>query len=187
MAGLSFPKAYADIVQRLRVPSGVFLILAFVFLSRPRPDLLLVGIPVCAAGLAWRSWAAGHLRKNSALTTSGPYAWHRNPLYAGTLVSSLGCAIAGGGGLLLAFVAAVFLLVYLPVMQLEEQHLASLFPDFSRYAARVPQLLPKHPAEPAAAGFSWQLWRLNKEWKGIAAFGLLYLFLLGKLMAGSAV
>jgi protein-S-isoprenylcysteine O-methyltransferase Ste14 len=185
MAGDFFPKVYADIVQRLRVPSGVFLILAFVFLSRPEPAFLIAGMPLCAAGLAWRTWAAGHLRKDRNLTTSGPYAWHRNPLYAGTLVAALGCAIAGGGGFLLVFVAAVFLLVYLPVMQSEEQHLASLFPDFEEYARRVPQLFPEPPAARSGERFSWEVWRMNKEWKGIAAFGLLYLFLIGKLLSSS--
>ncbi len=177
-----FPKAYADIVQRLRVPSGVFLLLGFVFLSRPGPGYLLAGLPVCAAGLAWRSWAAGHLRKNRQLTTSGPYAWHRNPLYAGTLVASLGCAIAGGGGWLLALAGAVFVLVYLPVMQLEEQHLASLFPEFEAYAARVPQLMLKRPDYRGREHFDWGVWRVNKEWKGITAFSLLYVFLLAKLL-----
>ena len=180
-----FPKPYADFVQRLRVPSGLFLILGFVFLSAPGPLGLAAGLPICAAGLAHRSWAAGHLRKNQTLTTSGPYAWHRNPLYAGTLLAALGCAVAGGGGLLLAFVAAVFFFVYLPVMQLEEQRLAELFPDFGRYAGRVPQLLPKPPSQASVGTFDWSVWRMNREWKGIAAFSLLYLFLVLKYLAAS--
>jgi protein-S-isoprenylcysteine O-methyltransferase Ste14 len=180
-----FPKPYADFVQRLRVPSGFLLILAFLFLSSPGPAALLAGLPAWAAGLAWRSWAAGHLRKNQQLTTSGPYAWHRNPLYAGTLLASLGCAIGGGGGLLPAFVVVVFLLVYLPVMQLEEQHLSTLFPAFAEYARRVPQLWPKKPAESPAERFSWAVWGTNKEWKGVAAFSVLYLFLLLKYLGAS--
>lgn len=187
MARMLFPKPYADVVQRLRVPSGVFLILCFVFFSSPKAAGLLAGIPVCVAGLALRTWAAGHLRKNRTLTTSGPYAWHRNPLYAGTLLAATGCAIGGGGGVLLAFAGAVFLLVYLPVMQLEEQKLAELFPGFDEYAERVPQLLPKRPSRSSAERFSWSVWRMNKEWKGIAAFALLYVFLAAKFLAGSRV
>lgn len=175
-----FPKAYADLVQRLRVPSGCLLILAFVWLSEPTGKTLIAGLPFCVAGLAWRSWAAGHLRKNSQLTTSGPYAWHRNPLYAGTLLAAAGCAVAGGAMALAVLVASVFLLVYLPVMQLEEQHLASLFGEFRAYAASVPQLLPRRPRASSAQRFSWAVWRLNKEWKGLAAFGLLYVFLFAR-------
>ncbi|NWF82815.1 MAG: isoprenylcysteine carboxylmethyltransferase family protein [Bryobacteraceae bacterium] len=182
-----FPKPYADFVQRLRVPSGIVLVAAFVFLSSPSPAGFWAGLPLVAAGLAHRTWAAGHLRKNQALTTSGPYAWHRNPLYAGTLLAALGCAAAGGGGLLLAFVAVVFLLVYLPVMQLEEQKLSELFPDYAEYARRVPQLLPKRPAAPSPERFSWDVWAMNKEWKGIAAFVVLYLFLFAKSHAAPAL
>lgn len=169
-----FPKPYADAVQRLRVPSGFLLILAFIFLAHPTPRSLLAGAPLCAVGLALRSWAAGHLRKNSSLTTSGPYAWLRNPLYAGTLLAASGCAVAGGSAALMLIVAGVFLLVYLPVMQLEEQHLASLFPEFKSYAGRVPQLWPRRPANPTPERFAWSVWRANKEWKGLAAFGLLF-------------
>lgn len=187
MQRMLFPKPYADFVQRLRVPSGVILVLGFVFLSHPAAAGLWAGLPLVAGGLALRTWAAGHLRKNQSLTTSGPYAWHRNPLYAGTLLAALGCAIAGGGGSLLAFVATVFLLVYLPVMQLEEQKLAELFPDFEQYARRVPQLLPKPPSERPEQRFAWSVWRVNKEWKGIVAFALLYLFLLAKFLASLRV
>lgn len=182
-----FPKPYADFVQRLRVPSGILLAAAFFFLSSPSPAGLWAGLPLVAAGLAHRTWAAGHLRKNQALTASGPYAWHRNPLYAGTLLAASGCAVAGGGGWLLAFVAAVFLLVYLPVMQLEEQKLAELFPGFEAYARRVPQIVPKRPTARSPERFSWDVWAMNREWKGIAAFVLLYLFLFAKFRAASGL
>ena len=33
--------------------------------------------------------------------------------------------------------------VYLPVMQLEEQHLRGLCPEYAAYAARVPALAPR--------------------------------------------
>jgi len=171
---MTFPKPYADFVQRLRVPSGFLLVLAFILLASPTRLTLLAGAPLCAAGLALRSWAAGHLRKNSRLTTSGPYAWHRNPLYAGTLLAASGCAVAGGSATLFLIVAGVFLLVYLPVMQLEEQHLAALFSEFQAYTAQVPQLLPRRPVHPSSRDFDWAVWRANKEWKGLAAFGLLF-------------
>jgi protein-S-isoprenylcysteine O-methyltransferase Ste14 len=183
---MTFPKPYGDLVQRLRVPSGFLLIVAFVLLAVPTGLSIAAGAPLCAAGLALRSWAAGHLRKNSRLTTSGPYAWHRNPLYAGTLLAASGCAVAGGSAALFLIVAGVFLLVYLPVMQLEEQHLATLFPEFQAYARRVPQLLPRRPAGPSQQRFEWAVWRANKEWKGVAAFGLLFAALVVRsLLAGS--
>ena len=37
---------------------------------------------------------------------------------------------------------SVFLFIYLPVIEQEEQHLRKLFPEFEDYAARVPLLFP---------------------------------------------
>src|SRR4051812_10335043 len=129
-----FPKPYADTVARLRVPSGFLLVAAFGLFSHPSQTSLLWGVPVSLFGLWLRGWAAGHLAKNQNLATSGPYAWVRNPLYVGTLLVALGLAISSSSLALGGLFAAVFLLVYLPVIELEEQHLRSLFPEYGSYA-----------------------------------------------------
>src|SRR6185312_17360935 len=90
-----FPKPYADVVARLRVPAAFLLLAAFAWFSRPTAASLMGGIPISAIGLALRGWAAGHLAKNQRLAQSGPYAATRNPLYLGTLVTALGLAVAG--------------------------------------------------------------------------------------------
>ena len=142
----NFPKSYADRVAKLRVPFGFVLVAAFAWFSRPTVESLLIGLPVSAAGLALRAWAAGHLAKNSQLARSGPYASVRNPLYLGTLLVAAGLVAASRSiGLGILF-AAVFGLIYLPVIQLEEQHLRSLFPEFAAYAREVPALLPRFRA-----------------------------------------
>jgi protein-S-isoprenylcysteine O-methyltransferase Ste14 len=89
-----FPKAYADVVARLRVPSGFLLVAAFAYLATPSAQSLLYGVPVSIAGLLLRGWAAGHLAKNENLATGGPYAYVRNPLYLGTLLVAAGLVIA---------------------------------------------------------------------------------------------
>src|SRR6185312_14534142 len=102
--------------------------------------------PVSICGLALRAWAAGHLAKNQRLAQSGPYAATRNPLYLGTLIAALGLAVAGNSfGLALLFVA-LFLLVYLPAIELEEQHLTAILPGYREFAARVPLLAPRWPS-----------------------------------------
>ncbi len=116
-----FPKQYADAVARLRVTSGFVLVLAFAWFSRPDSHSLIFGLPVSAVGLLLRAWATGHLEKNTRLTESGPYAYVRNPLYLGTLLVAAGFVIASQRWLLAGLFAAVFLLIYLPVIELEEQ------------------------------------------------------------------
>ena len=79
-----FPKRYADVVQRFRVAAGFILLLTFAWFSNPTLKSMLFGIPLCLSGLGIRAWAAGHLIKNEQLATTGPFAYVRNPLYAGT-------------------------------------------------------------------------------------------------------
>jgi protein-S-isoprenylcysteine O-methyltransferase Ste14 len=177
-----FPKPYADIVARLRVPSGFLLVLAFAWRSDPSPHSFLLGLPVSLLGLALRAWAAGCLAKNQALATRGPYAYTRNPLYLGTLLVAAGLAVAARSvGLGLLF-AAVFVLVYLPVIQLEEQHLRKLFPAYPFYATSVPALWPRLPKGPAWNGppFEWRHYWKNREYQAAAALGAGMLFLLWK-------
>ncbi len=122
------------------------------------------------AGLILRAWAAGHLAKNQKLATSGPYAYTRNPLYLGTLIVAAGLAAAGRStGLALLF-AAVFLLVYLPVILLEEQHLRQLFPEYADYARQVPSLLPWRTGWPGSNHFSSQLYWKNQEYQAALGF-----------------
>lgn len=175
-----FPKSYADIVQRLRVPAQIVLAAAFVWLAAPDRWSLLAGLPLSIAGLGLRAWAAGHLRKNERLTMSGPYAYVRNPLYDGSLLAAVGCTVASGRVELALLTVAVFLFVYLPVMQQEEQHLAKLFPEFAAYARRVPQLVPRLGAGLRGAGFDWAVYRKNKEQKALYGLAAVYGFLVLK-------
>ena len=175
-------KRYADFVAKLRVPSGFMLVATFAWLSRPNFPALAMGIPISLAGLALRAWAAGHLEKNRQLTRSGPYAFVRNPLYIGTSLVAAGLVVASQRWLLAAVFVAVFLLIYLPVIELEEQHLRSLFPDFTGYEDRVPKLIPSLRPEPGVKPFRWSTYRLNREYE--ASLGLLagIAFLLWKVV-----
>jgi protein-S-isoprenylcysteine O-methyltransferase Ste14 len=181
---VSFPKPYADAVAKLRVLCGFLLAAAFLWFSKPSLLSLAVGLPVSVAGLVLRGWAAGHLEKNISLTVSGPYARVRNPLYIGTLSVAAGLVIAARRWELGLLFAAVFLLVYLPVVELEEQHLARLFPDFRDYARHVPRLLPRLGATgPCAKPFEWSLYRRNREYEALAGFLAGAGFLLWKVVS----
>ena len=176
---LNFPKPYADTVARLRVPSGFLLVAAFAWFSQPSARSLAIGLPVALAGLALRAWAAGHLAKNERLATSGPYAHVRNPLYIGTLVVALGLTVASRSTGLGAIFLAVFLFVYLPVIQLEEQHLRKLFPEYAAYATRVPSLLPSLTRrEKSLHPFRASLYLKNQEYQALGGLlaGALFLF-----------
>jgi protein-S-isoprenylcysteine O-methyltransferase Ste14 len=131
-------------VQRRRVLLGFLCGFLFIALARPRPSTLVIGGLIALCGLALRAWAAGHIRKNTELTVTGPYAYTRNPLYLGSFLLCVGFAVAGGRLIVGAVFAAVFLGIYWPVMRVEEGHLRRAFGEnYDRYAARVPLFAPR--------------------------------------------
>jgi protein-S-isoprenylcysteine O-methyltransferase Ste14 len=166
---VSFPKPYADRVAKLRVPFGFILVGAFLWLSTPSMPSLAIGLPVSILGLALRAWAAGHLEKNTTLADGGPYAHVRNPLYIGTLLTAAGLVIASRRWELGVLFAAVFLLIYLPVVELEEQHLRKLFPAYDAYALRVPKLLPRFGGS-SSKHFRWSVYLKNQEYQALLGF-----------------
>jgi len=165
-----FPKPYADAVARLRVPAGFVMLAAFGWFSHPTARALALGIPLSLSGLALRAWAAGHLAKNQRLAQSGPYAATRNPLYLGTLITALGLAAAGNSAGLALLFAAIFVLVYLPAIELEEQHLAVILPGYREFASRVPLLAPRWPKSWGTEPFSPALYLKNQEYQALAGW-----------------
>jgi protein-S-isoprenylcysteine O-methyltransferase Ste14 len=171
----------------LRVPTGFLLVAVFAWFSEPTARWMALGVPVSLAGLALRAWAAGCLAKNRQLATGGPYAHTRNPLYLGTLLVAAGLAIASRSPGLAVLRAAVFAFIDLPVIQLEEQHLRRLFPDYEAYARSVPALWPRlRPGlrpigGKSAVSFQPSLYLRNQEYNAAAGFAAGLAFLIWKM------
>ncbi|HEV7746165.1 MAG TPA: isoprenylcysteine carboxylmethyltransferase family protein [Pyrinomonadaceae bacterium] len=161
-------------IQRWRVPLGFVCAALFILFARPRPITLAVGAPISFLGLLLRAWGSGHLRKNDALATSGPYAFTRNPLYLGSFIMGLGFTIASGRWWLGLLFVALFLGIYLPVMRVESATLAELFGErFRAYASAVPVFLPRitpYRNGQARIGFDQGLYLRYREYQ--AALGL---------------
>ena len=66
--------------------------------------------------------------------------------------------------------AAVFFLIYLPVIQLEEQHLRDIFPNFPAFAAITPRLLPKLAWTKNTPCFRPGLYSKNREYEAGLGF-----------------
>lgn len=168
----------ADFFARWRVRLGYGLAVVLLVLARPTPQSIFVGGVVAFIGLAIRAYAAGYLHKQEILTTTGPYAYTRNPLYLGSSFLALGAAFAMrswiGGALLLVY----FALVYGFVMKREEGELRAKHGEaFDAYVATVPLFFPwfRSPKRrsSSAASFSWVQYKKNHEYE--AALGLLLL------------
>jgi protein-S-isoprenylcysteine O-methyltransferase Ste14 len=165
---------------RWRVRLGYPLAAVVLWLARPSPKSILVGAAVGAIGLWVRARAAGHLHKQEVLTTTGPYAHTRNPLYLGSFILIIGAAIAANSWPSALILFSYFVLFYSFVMRREERELYEHHGDaFREYARAVPLFLPRlTPAKlssPAAAPFSFAQYKRNREDR--AAIGFLLLLL----------
>ena len=101
-------------------------------------------ISIILLGLATRMYASGFVLKNKELSTTGPYAFVRHPLYTGNIMILIGLCLING--FFWSFVTAfIFLWFYYPTaIEYEDRKLKSLFPDtWGEWASMTPALMPK--------------------------------------------
>lgn len=171
------------IAQRIRVPLGFAFAIFYVWLARPTWLSIVLGMVIAIPGLALRALASGHVKKNQELTTTGPYAFVRNPLYLGSLIMALGFAIAARSPWILLIMVAMFFAIYLPVIFHEEAYLREVFPDFDDYAQNVPRLFPRRRAYGVGdAGFSSHLYWQHREYNAVLGATAILAVLIAKLM-----
>jgi len=141
------------------------------------------GVGAVVLGQGWRLWAAGCLRKGAGLTTCGPFALTRNPLYLGSFIIGVGhCLICGIVQAIPIFVI-LFALVYYPTILSEETLLRAQFGErYQEYSGKVPRFLPAGRGwRRVGEGFSLRQVIINREYEAVfanAAFVILVLFLL---------
>lgn len=134
---------WSRVARRIRVPLGFIFAVVYIWLAQPTRASLIVGALVMIPGLVLRGLASGHVKKDAELTTSGPYAYTRNPLYLGSLLLAAGFAVAALSWWIVGMMLAMFAAIYVPVIVGEERYLRQKFPDYDDYARHVPRLLPR--------------------------------------------
>jgi hypothetical protein len=172
------------IAPRLRVRIGHLFTLLLLLTAKPDndPALFWWGLLLVVWGVLVRAYSAGYIVKSKELATSGPYAWHRNPLYFGSFLCGLGFALMNGW---VAVSVPLLLIVMGPVyvftIRSEEKYLLGLHGEaFRRYMKNTPRFLPWPPIgrriEQAGAFRMDQLVR-NKEYEGmLGMLGVAFLF-----------
>ena len=170
---------WSQIARRIRVPLGFLFAVLYFWLARPTWRSLMLGAIGVLAGLFIRALASGHVRKNEALATSGPYAYTRNPLYLGSLVMGLGFCVAARSWWVGAALVLLFVAIYLPVIRDEEAFLRGKFPEFEEYARRVPRMVPRltphsDREKETPGGFSLNLYMKHREYNALlGAMGMM--------------
>jgi protein-S-isoprenylcysteine O-methyltransferase Ste14 len=173
-------------MRKLRLKAIWLLVVPFLWLASPTPATLGIGAALAALGLLIRALSAGFIHKEKELTTSGPYAYTRNPLYLGTFFLGLGVTVAGGRWVFVAAFLVFFGLVYTKTIRNEARLMEELFGEtYRHYAGRVPLFVPRlSPYRRAGESggepeFSLARWKRNREYEALlgAAAGFAFLAL----------
>lgn len=176
------------LMKYLRIILLVAGAVALVLLARPVPASLAAGGAIVVLGTLVRIWSGGHLQRNQEVTTSGPYAYVRDPFYLGRLLVMTGlCIMAWGYGLLLLLLGlTVFYFDYMPRKYRKEmKRLEELFGErYREYAKAVPSLRPRLTPWSGASQKPWSsqaFWRENREQYFIALVLLLAVLILMRM------
>jgi protein-S-isoprenylcysteine O-methyltransferase Ste14 len=173
------------VARRIRVPLGFVTAALYLFeLWRRVPDTRAVAwsLVLVIPGLWLRGYASGYVKKNQELTTTGPYAWVRNPLYLGSILIAAGFAAALLSWIVGLALSIMFVAIYVPVIVSEERFLRATFPGFDAYCRQVPRLIPhlrRATGLPGTekGGFSLALYLKHREYNALLGVILLYLSL----------
>ena len=159
---------------------GVILVVVFAVLSQPTLYFFILGCLLVLDGLLIRLYASGFVYKNKELSTSGPYAYVRHPLYTGNILILIGISLASG--CISAFVISIifFWFYYPAAIEYEDRKLKSLFPDsWDSWSQQTPALVPKFKFNRLnLAEWSWEK-SLKKNYEPVIfAFVLFWLIFL---------
>jgi protein-S-isoprenylcysteine O-methyltransferase Ste14 len=160
------------LLQKIRVPLGFVLAAGVLYFAEPTRISILLGLPVAVAGAVFRALAAGVIKKDSVMATSGVYGLTRNPLYFGSSLLVCGFAIMSWNNIAAILLLFPFIVIYPAVILREEAHLERLFPqEFRAYRSRVPRFFPR--LTPGfSSSFSFDQYLYNREYNtflGLAA------------------
>ena len=183
MANETNSLTWGRIARRIRVPLGFVFAVVYVWLARPTWTSIAAGAVIAAVGVWIRAMASGHVKKNEELTTTGPYAYTRNPLYLGSIVIAGGFAVAALSVWIGLLLIVMFVAIYVPVIRGEELFLRGAFPQYDEYSRRVPRLFPSlSTTRNPGGGFSRELYLQHREYNAIIGAAVVLLTLIVKLI-----
>lgn len=140
---------------------------AALFAAHPEPALFAAGFVAIAIGQSLRLWATGYLLKTDELTTAGPYAYLRHPLYAGSLLMGCGFALVAGRTVSMIVIPlglAFYFGYYLRYKErVESERLEAIYDDaFRAYRAAVPAIFPRLTPWHPPSQTETPPWRLDR-------------------------
>ena len=152
----------------LMAPPFLFLLVTFVGETERDGLVWPIGLVLFGIGVLVRIWAQMHLhyrlRIRKTLTTTGPYAYLRNPIYVANTTMLLGLTVMSELLWFLPLMLVWCMAVYSLVVRREEAHLSGKYVQpYKNYMQSVPRWLPRiggsrqHRDRPThASNFLWE-------------------------------
>jgi protein-S-isoprenylcysteine O-methyltransferase len=139
------------VIYAVRVPSVRDVVVRVHSYTAPLSGMGLIGVMLCASGIAFAIWARKTLGENWSsrpsvkagheLVTSGPYRYVRHPIYSGMLLGLLGTAAAIGLPGLVMFLVVCG--VFANRVRAEDQLMTEQFPDwYPEYRRQTKAIVP---------------------------------------------
>ncbi|MCD6569686.1 MAG: isoprenylcysteine carboxylmethyltransferase family protein [Deltaproteobacteria bacterium] len=167
------------------LPLYILIVLLIIF-ANPTGSSCFLGFIFVLMGEALRFWAAGHIRKNDELTTSGPYAYMQSPLYLGSFIVGTGLCIMARNPIIWVIICVVFFFSYIPRKKEKEWgRLENLFgEEFIKYKNKVPYFIPGLNPYPEGSKHPWSFASVieNTEHQTAIAIFLIALFIFIRLL-----
>ena len=156
------------LLSRWRIEVAGAAVIPVIAFADPSRAAILECLPLLVAGVVLRTWARGHLDRGG-LTSSGPYAYIRHPLYVGSFLMGLAITLMTRHAAVPLLFAVVFPAMYWPKLIREETfQRARSRDDWDRYASAVGAVLPrlrKRFVPDESRRFTWRRVMQHREWK----------------------
>lgn len=145
-------------------PFGIFVLLT----AHATDRSIQASLWLIVAGILIRLWANGYAIKMDKLTTSGPYAFVRNPLYFGTILIAVGLvgmfqSYLAGACFLAILIGSYYSTIKKEEAMLEEKFKASYLDYKKHVRAMIPSIFPYRGGEKWP--FSFKRLMRSKEYK----------------------
>jgi len=130
----------------------------------------MIGLAMILVGLALRSWAAGILKKDTSLATSGPYGLIRNPLYVGSFLMMVGVCTVIDDTENVWVILGPILFLYLLKVRSEETGLAQRFGgEWALYRQQTPRFFPRRLNTNGMADWRLGQWLRSREYRAVGS------------------
>ena len=135
---------------------AILFVLLVSYLGTTTESLFIAGSVIAGLGIVIRLWASGYVMKNKVLSTTGPYAYVRHPLYVGNILLLAGFSIASGLWWSYLLMAALLWFYYPPTISYEDNKLHEIFGEEWEIRSKdVKALIPIFPSKAGSAKSEW--------------------------------